>query len=170
MIIYAYALTNYPTLIKVGQTRRSAEKRIKEQTKILPVINGVAPYKLLYKVNDKTLGVNISDYEIHKALKKYHVSGEWFNCSIEILDKTIKRIARKKIKQGHVYTEDRPTKREKKTRKKTIIINGQKYKYRFVTDLCEQLNMSRSVVASRMSRKKLTLEQAILYKGRGKGA
>lgn len=96
MIIYAYSLVFYPNLIKIGQTVRDAESRIKEQLSILPEMSGLKPYKVLYKFDTSVYGITITDREVHRALKKYHVSKEWFNCDIKTLDKALRNILKKK--------------------------------------------------------------------------
>lgn len=182
MIIYAYSLIFYPTIIKIGQTQRDAETRVFEQTRILPVINGVNPTKILYEIDDRILGANITDKEVHKILKKYRVYGEWFSCSVDCLDKTIKTLAEKKKQRGLKYIDDRILsdniiiddnsviinnnkeilKSEKTTEKlKRIEYHNKVYYYKDIFDLCQQLNKKYNAVMFRVYRKNIPLAQAL---------
>lgn len=90
-IIYAYELPEVnknKNLFKIGYTTRTAEQRIKEQTKTAGV-----KYKIVLEESAmKNDGSVFSDRDIHNILKKKGIKnpeGEWFECTIKDISKAI---------------------------------------------------------------------------------
>jgi hypothetical protein len=102
--IYAYELPNDSSRegqIKVGDTNRTAQERIKEQI-------GAARSKFNIVLEESAMrkdGSSFRDYEIHKYLRNKGIKntdGEWFTCSVKDVKGAI--IA---IKKGELNEENR---------------------------------------------------------------
>ena len=102
--IYAYELPNDSSRkgqLKVGDTNRSAQERIKEQI-------GAARSKFNIVLEESAMrqdGSSFRDYEIHKYLRNKGIKntdGEWFTCSVNDVQAAI--IA---IKKGELNEENR---------------------------------------------------------------
>ena len=102
--IYAYELPNDISRkgqLKVGDTNRSAQERIKEQI-------GAARSKFNIVLEESAMrkdGSSFRDYEIHKYLRNKGIKntdGEWFRCSVKDVQAAI--IA---IKEGELNEENR---------------------------------------------------------------
>lgn len=103
-IIYAYELSNDNSRkgqLKIGDTNRTAEKRIKEQVGATR-----AAFKIVLEESAmRNDGSNFRDYEIHKYLRKkgfYNPEGEWFQCTVKDVKAAL--IA---IKKGEINEENR---------------------------------------------------------------
>ena len=71
-------------LIKVGDTQRDVEVRIREQLQAIKMPVDTVPDILLVEAAVTEDGRVFRDHEVHAALKKagYHnVAGEWFECT-----------------------------------------------------------------------------------------
>ena len=111
MYIYAYSMPQYKGLLKIGETMREPEERIKEQLSILPKFNKEPIYKI--ELIEEIKGIR--DKQVHKQLKKNkitHISGEWFRCTVDELQlaisqikPTIKNIKREENKIKDYYEE-----------------------------------------------------------------
>lgn len=91
MYIYAYSMPQYKGLLKIGETIRKPEERIKEQLSVLPKFNKEPIYKI--ELIEEIKGIR--DTQIHKQLKKNkirHISGEWFECTTEELKLAISQV------------------------------------------------------------------------------
>lgn len=102
--IYAYELPNDSSRkgqLKVGDTNRTAQERIKEQI-------GAARSKFNIVLEESAMrkdGSSFRDYEIHKYLRNKGIKntdGEWFTCTVEDVQAAI--IA---IKKGELNEENR---------------------------------------------------------------
>ena len=99
--IYAYTIDQYADtawvgvrkgkgLIKIGETQRGVEVRIREQLNAvkMPVST---PYSLLLTESAITDdGRVFTDKEVHRALERAgvrNVDGEWYECTAEEVDK-----------------------------------------------------------------------------------
>lgn len=87
-IIYAYSDTRYPGCLKIGDTTRPIEVRMKEH---YPTITPGVSYKVeLIESAMYDDGSSFRDYKVHEVLKNNGitcVAGEWFKCDV----KTVKR-------------------------------------------------------------------------------
>jgi hypothetical protein len=93
--IYAYTIDQYKDtpwqgkrdgagLVKVGETQRSVQKRIREQLAAIKMPIETIPDILMVEPALTDDGRVFTDKEVHKALKKagYHnIAGEWFECT-----------------------------------------------------------------------------------------
>ena len=102
--IYAYALPNDSSRkgqLKVGDTNRTAQERIKEQI-------GAARSKFNIVLEESAMrkdGSSFRDYEIHKYLRNKGIKntdGEWFTCSVKDVQAAIIS-----IKKGELNEENR---------------------------------------------------------------
>lgn len=85
-IIYAYSDVNYPGCLKVGDTTREIEKRMKEHyPTLLPTEK--PPYTVELTMPALYAdGTRFRDYTVHRMLEKRgikKIKGEWFKCSIQ---------------------------------------------------------------------------------------
>ena len=104
--IYAYSIDQYKTtewvggregkgLVKVGETQRSVEVRIREQLAAVKMPVATVPDIWLVEPALTNDGRVFSDKEVHKALKKagYHnIAGEWFECTKDEVLAAIKAV------------------------------------------------------------------------------
>lgn len=89
--IYAYELVNVSShkgLLKIGYTDRDAKKRIKEQLATVAI-----QYNIVFEDSAmKRDGGSFTDHDIHRHLRDQgfaNPEGEWFNCTLEDLQKAI---------------------------------------------------------------------------------
>lgn len=85
-IIYAYSDKNYPGMLKVGDTARTIEARMKEHyPTLLPTDK--PPYKVEMTMPALYAdGTRFRDHVVHKMLEMrgiHKVNGEWYNCSVQ---------------------------------------------------------------------------------------
>ena len=74
--IYVFTNKAMPGLIKIGQTERDPNLRVSEQHSGLPY-----PHDIQYEVMVKN--PYATEQRIHRSLKKYHESKEWFRMDVE---------------------------------------------------------------------------------------
>ena len=91
--IYGYEVLGetHKGLIKVGETMREVNKRVKEQTKTA----GVKTKIVFEEIATKQNGEGFRDKDVHKVLKKYGIAnpeGEWFKCTVEDLQRAVHEI------------------------------------------------------------------------------
>ncbi|MCQ2351184.1 MAG: GIY-YIG nuclease family protein [Paludibacteraceae bacterium] len=91
-VIYAYSDTRYPGMLKVGDTTRSVEERMKEHYPT--VVPGQSWHVELVREAMRSDGTAFRDYQVHKVLQKsgFTKQGEWFNCSVEDIEKAIEAV------------------------------------------------------------------------------
>lgn len=87
--VYGYTLKTeeYEGLIKVGETNREVETRVREQ--VADVRLPKKPYKILFRESAmRPDGTTFSDHDLHRTLKGMgcaQVEREWYQCSVEEL-------------------------------------------------------------------------------------
>ena len=87
--VYGYTLKTeeYEGLIKVGETNREVETRVREQ--VADVRLPKKPYKILFRESAmRPDGTTFSDHDLHRTLKGMgcaQVEREWYRCSVEEL-------------------------------------------------------------------------------------
>jgi hypothetical protein len=92
--IYAYELPDIPYkvgLLKIGQSKRSNEIRIDEQTKTAGI-----KYNIVFEESAmKSNGSSFTDTDIHTILRRKGIlnpEGEWFKCSVKDIEAAIREI------------------------------------------------------------------------------
>lgn len=83
-VIYAYELVGIDThkgLLKIGDTRRTSQLRIKEQLQTANI-----PYKIVFEDSAmRSDGSSFRDHEVHRYLRRKgfeNPEGEWFRCTV----------------------------------------------------------------------------------------
>ena len=101
--IYAYSLPNDTSRIgqlKIGDTNRTAQQRIKEQI-------GATRSEFVIELEESAMrndGSNFRDYQIHDCLRSkgfYNPEGEWFECTVEDILAAIIALKSGEINEEH---------------------------------------------------------------------